>query len=423
MSSDRLVEHFFRHEYGRLVARLTRRFGVHQLELAEDSAQTALLAAVKAWPREGPPDALSAWAYRVALNHALGTLRQDRRRERLLESEPAAIVAATDSEPVGQVDDDLLRMLFACCDERIPFDSQQVLALKTLCGFSTAEIAARLTLSEANVHKRLGRARERLRQADFSLPDSFTPAEIARKRPAVHQVLYVLFAEGHLSSHPEYAIRRELCAEAIRLATLMAERDAAPASCALVALMHLHAARMSSRIDARIGLLLLEEQDRAGWDARQIQLGLSWLATAAQGNEFSRYHAEAGIAAEHCLAPDLASTRWEKIVEYYALLERVAPSPLHALGRAIAIAEWQGPRAGLDMLAAVGAPTWATERYEWSAVLADLYRRCGDGVAAHRHAAAAIATAPSEAVRILLRRRLNGREVAHPLTRHPAPRA
>jgi RNA polymerase sigma-70 factor (ECF subfamily) len=224
--------------------------------------------------------------------------------------------------------DDMLRMLFVCCDEAIPWESRLVLALKTLCGFSTAEIALRLFTSEANVHKRLGRARDRLRQAP---PNVDAPLGTLRSRlPDVYAVLYLLFNEGYLSAHDQHAIRRELCDEAVRLTTLLAEHPvgAVPETFALLALMHLHVARLGSRVDAMGGLLLLEEQDRSLWDRERIQLGAEWLARSAVGDVFSRFHAEAGIAAEHCFAPSFQATRWNVIADLYAMLERIAPSPL-----------------------------------------------------------------------------------------------
>src|SRR5262249_49149723 len=162
----------------------------------------------------------------------------------------------------------------------------------------------------------------------------------------------LLFTEGYLSLHAEQAIRRELCDEAKRLAQVLAEHRIAgkPETFALLALMHFHTARMSARDDGFGGLLLLEEQDRSCWDPAEIQTGLAWLAKSAHGSTFSRYHAEAGIAAEHCLAPSFAETRWDRIVECYTLLERLAPSALHTLNRAVAVAEWRGPSQGLPVL-------------------------------------------------------------------------
>jgi RNA polymerase sigma-70 factor (ECF subfamily) len=162
---------------------------------------------------------------------------------------------------------------------------------------------------------------------------------------------------------------------------------------------------MSAREDPSCGLLLLEEQDRSLWDQAQIHAGLSWLADSARGDTYSRYHAEAAIAAEHCLAPSFDQTRWDKVVESYALLEQISPSPLHRLNRAIAVAEWAGPAAGLEVIEGTLPPTWLAGSHLWAAVLADLHGRCGNQPAAERHRKAAIALAPTSAVRELLGRR------------------
>src|SRR3989441_38335 len=226
--------------------------------------------------------------------------------------------------------------------------------------------------------------------------------------PSVQAVLYLLFNEGYLSAHAEQAIRRELCDEAIRLATLLAEHPvgAVPETCALLALMHLHAARLGARCDGTGGLLLLEEQDRSVWDRKRMRLGAAWLERSAHGEVFSRFHAEAGIAAEHCFAPSFAATRWKEISDLYAMLERIDPSPLHTMNRAVAVAEWQGPQAGLALLQALAPPAWLVGSYQWDAVLGDLHRRAGNLEIAQRHRERALASAPTEAVRDLLRRRL-----------------
>jgi RNA polymerase sigma-70 factor (ECF subfamily) len=406
-----LGDHFFRHEYGRLVAMLSRRVGVRHLEAVEDSVQDALLAAVESWTRVGAPENPSAWLFRVAHNHIVGDLRQRARRERLAAErgvEGAGMAAAGPTAALsGDVRDDLLRMLFVCCDESIPVESQLVIALKTLCGFDVREIAERLFTTEANVYKRLGRARSRLRELPFE-PDDLTTEQLASRLPAVQSIVYLLFTEGYLSSNAEEAIRRELCDEAKRLARVLAEHPlgGAPETFALLALMHLHTARMSARQDGSGGLLLLEEQDRTRWDQREIETGLAWLAKSAQGDVFSRYHAEAGIAAEHCLAPSFCETRWDRIVECYALLERLAPSALHTLNRAVAVAEWRGPGAGLAIVEGLEPPSWLAGSYMWIAVLADLHRRCGNDEIAQSYREAALASAPSVAVRDVLSRRL-----------------
>jgi RNA polymerase sigma factor (sigma-70 family) len=407
-----LVEHFFRHEYGRLVAQLAHRVGVRHIDLVEDAVQSALVAALTTWVTKGLPRDPGAWLYRTACNHLVGALRRDAGRRQILESAADDIARSAAGDPAvthfaGEVRDDLLRMLFVCCDEAIPRESRLVLALKTLCGFSTAEIALRLFTSEANVHKRLERARDRLRE---SPADHLTspPLEALRTRLAsVHEVLYLLFNEGYLAAHGESAIRRELCDEALRLAALLAEHPvgAVPETFALLALMHLHAARFAARVDGNGGLLLLEEQDRSLWDRERMRVGVEWLARSASGDAFSRYHAEAGIAAEHCFAPSFRETRWKEIADLYAMLEQVAPSPLHTMNRAVAVAEWQGPAAALALLDGMVPPIWLEGSYLWDAVLGDLHRRVGHTEAFERHRARALSAAPTDAVRELLRRR------------------
>lgn len=406
-----LEPNFFRHEYGRLVAMLSRRVGVHHLDVVEDAVQNALLAAVETWPKAVVPENPSAWLYSVAYKQCAGELRRRTRRDELGERFGLTATAeANEAEAAflaGDVRDDLLRMLFACCDESIPLESQLVLALKTLCGFDVREIAERLFTTEANVYKRLTRARNRLRELEFE-PEELTNEQLTARLPAVQAILYLIFTEGYLSSHADGPIRRELCDEARRLTEVLAVHPVSgtPPTFALLALMLLHTARLQARQDGSGGLLLLEEQDRALFNRAQIELGLSWLARSAEGDVFSRYHAEAGIAAEHCLAPSFAETRWERIVECYELLDRVAPSALHTLNRAVAIAESRGAAHGLALLQGLEPPSWLTGSHLWSAVLAHLHGRAGHGELARHHRDSALASAPSPAVREALERRL-----------------
>lgn len=398
-------EKFFRHEYGRLVAVLVRRVGLDKLQEVEDAVQSALLAALTSWSATGVPDQPSAWLFTVARNELYSGISKEARRREILQRDTAHVVAqeAPDASFDTEIDDELLRMLFVCCDEQLPPRSQIAFALKTLCGFSTAEIAFRLFTTEANVYKRLARARQRLAETlDIAAP-------VLKSRIAsVHNVIYLLFNEGYLSTHADHAIRLELCAEAIRLGELLAAHPIGetPTSFALLALMHLHAARLGARHDANGGLLLLEEQDRTSWDTVHIQRGSLFLARSAQGETFTRFHAEAGIAAEHCFAPSFAATRWDKIAELYAMLERMDPSPFHSINRAIAVAEAHGPAAGLALLEGITPPSWLTGHYLWHAVWADLLHRVDDA-RSNQHRERALEAAPSAAVRDLLTRRLN----------------
>lgn len=410
MSAPRqLADHFFRHEYGRLVSTLSRRVGAEHIETVEDAVQSALMSALESWTLAGVPENPSAWLFRAAKNKLLDELRAGFRHRRILEQQTEALTQAETLEAFAgeEMPDDLLRMLFVCCDEGIPPESQLVFALKVLCGFDVREIALRLFTSEANVYKRLSRARVRL-QSLVRPHEDLTSAEYSSRLPSVRRILYLMFTEGYLSSHAETAIRRELCAEAIRLTTLLAQHTVgeSPQTSALLALMYLHSARLASRQDEMGGLLLLAEQDRGSWDQDDIASGLSWLAKSAAGDDFSRYHAEAAIAAEHCLAPSLRETNWGKVAECYALLERIAPSPLHRLNRALVVAEQHGPAAGLALLDGFQPPTWLAESWIWAAVLADLHGRCGNTEIASRCRELACQLAPTAAIKQLLTRRL-----------------
>ncbi len=404
-----LAPHFFRRAYSRLVAQLSRRVGTAYIEDIEDAVQTALTKALESWVAADVPPNPDAWLYQVAHNELMGTLRQATARRRLLQNRAAAFVEHKDApeDAVISEDEDLLRMLFVCCDTHVPEASQLAFALKILCGFGVREIALRLFTSEANIYKRLTRARNRLREQPLEM-DALDNTTYAERLPAVHRILYLLFTEGYLSAHATLAIRQELCEEALRLAGLLAAHRVGqvPETFALLALMELHAARMSARQDASGGLLLLEEQDRSRWDQARIGRGLAWLAKSADGDRYSRYHAEAGVAAAHCMAPSFEATEWDNIVACYELLEQVAPSAIHRLNLAVAMAEWKGPEAGLDVLISFQPPTWLTGSYLWGAVLSDLHRRAGHLEEAASYRVQALKLAPSPSIKALLERRL-----------------
>jgi RNA polymerase sigma-70 factor (ECF subfamily) len=363
-------------------------------ELCEDAAQTALVQATQSWSLK-LPDNPGAWLYRVAHNCVLDELRREKRDQRYL-------AEVHDEYAHQEVHDDVLRLLFVCADPAIPPESQLVLALKTLCGFSIQEIALRLFQNEDATNKRLQRARARLRE--HAEMQSIDPERVH----GVLHMLYLLFNEGYSSAQPDRLIRRELCDEALRLALTLRDDPAGalPETDALAALMCFHGARFAARVDGWGGLLLLEEQDRSLWDRDLVQRGLDHLLRSTRGETVSRYHAEAGVAAEHCLAPSYAETNWAEIVRLYEVLERVAPSPLNVLNRAIALAEWKGADAGLAALEAFEAPSWLLGYYLWDATLGELHRRCGDRDRALMHTKRALAAAPTNPERSLLERRM-----------------
>ena len=244
--------------------------------------------------------------------------------------------------------------MFACCHPLIAHESQTALALKTLCGFSPAEIANAFLTSEAAIAKRLTRARQRIRELKipFEIPQAH---EMPARLDGVLQTLYLLFNEGYKASSGDNLVRADLCYEAVRLATLLVQHPAAdqPRTHALISLMLFGAARLPARTDDDGNILRLQEQDRNRWDRSLIALGVRHLSLAAAGDELSEYHLQAGIAACHCIASDYESTDWRAILAHYDQWLTISDSPVVALNRAVAVAKVNGPRAGIEAVQAI----------------------------------------------------------------------
>lgn len=411
MSNQQQVEHIFRHKYGKLVALLLRKFGIQYLETIEDAVQWSMAQALEFWPKEATPSSPSAWLYRVAHRHLLSELRTKKRKDLLLTKYTVAEETTALYDDVNsfssEMNNSMLRMFFIACHENIPVESQLVFTLKSLCGFSIREISLRLFISQANVYKRFSRAKNFLKDQNIDL-NTLADSELVTRIPSIHHVLYLIFTEGYLSSHADIAIRQDLCEEAIRLLTILIESKFGnvPNSYALLALMYFHNARINSRKDDSGVLLLLEQQDCSKWNEQHITQGLYFLEQSAEGDNISRYHIEAGIAAEHCLSPSFKQTRWNNIVASYELLDRIAPSPIHLINRAVATAEWKGPHEGLAVLNTQNVPNWLISSYYWYAAKADLSFRCGDAINGKEYAALAINSAPTEHIKNLLTKRL-----------------
>jgi RNA polymerase sigma factor (sigma-70 family) len=349
-----VVDHLFRHEAGKMVATLTGIFGLEHLTLAEDVVQEALARALQTWPFYGVPQNPAAWLMQTARNRALDVVRREknfREKEteiiRFMEGENSTPDAAALSEQ--EIADDRLRLMFVCCHPLIAQEDQAALALKTLCGFGIPEIASAFLTTDAAIAKRLTRAKQKIREAKipFEIPSG---PELAQRLDGVLQSLYLLFNEGYKASAGDKLIREEICEEAIRLAELLANHPAGnqPKTHALLALMMLNAARTPARVDDEGNLLRLRDQDRAKWNAALIARGMFHLAQSAAGSEMSDYHLQAGISACHCTAGDYASTDWRQILSLYDRMLEFNPSPVVALNRAVALAEVNGPRAGIE---------------------------------------------------------------------------
>jgi RNA polymerase sigma factor (sigma-70 family) len=408
------AEHLFRQEAGRMVATLARIFGPRHLALAEDAVQDAFLRAAEVWAFRGLPDNPAAWLMATAKRRAIDVLRRERTARtfapelgRLVESEWTLAPAVAEQFEPEAIKDDLLRMMFSCCHPRLPEEARVALVLNILCGFSAGEVAGAFLAGRAAVEKRITRAKKVLAGTErlFALADA---RDFAARLPAVQRALYLLFNEGYHGASPESAVRAELCREAMRLAALLREHPlgGTPSTCALGALMALHAARLPARLDEAGGLRPLPDQDRSRWDGRLIAAGQELLERSAAGSELTEYHLEAAIAWAHTSAASAEETDWATIVALYERLADLRPSPVVGLNRAIAIGQHQGPARGLEAIRAIPD----AERLEgypfYHAALGELELRRGRPEAARGHFQAALALGRSPMERRFYRLRL-----------------
>ena len=413
-----LEDHLFRREAGRMVATLTRIFGVHNLALAEDVVQDAFCRALEVWKFRGVPENPSAWLMATAKNRALDVLRRERTARtfapelsRLLESEWT--LAPTVEEFFGEhaIKDDHLRMMFSCCQPRLSEEAQVALILHILCGFSVGEIASAFVSAHSAIEKRITRAKKVL-AASKKLFDVSSPADFSAHLPAVHRALYLLFNEGYHGASPESAVRTELCREGMRLTAALLKHPlgAMPATYALASLMCLNAARLPARVDTSGNLSSLFDQDRSRWDQELVAEGLKLLEISAEGTELSQYHVEAAIASIHARALRTEDTDWKTIVSLYDTLMTLHPSPIVALNRAIAVAQSEGPERGLEEISSISGRDRLAAYPFYSAALGELEFRRSRHETAREHFRAALALARNPMERRFLEQRVSACE-------------
>lgn len=352
-STNRLVEHFFRHESANLVAVLTRAFGIRRINLVEDMVQAAMLEAMNAWKQRGVPESPAAWIHRVAKNHILDTLRREKTYERAIalsgqsiDGQESIVDRWLEEE---HLPDSLLRMIFVCCHPSLERKTQIALTLKTLCGFGVSEIARGLLLPNETVKKRIQRAKNSLATANVRL-ELPSGDQLTLRLGVVHDVLYLMFNEGYSTSHGSKPVRDDICEEAARLCHLLCENPcSSPATKVLLALRLFHAARLDARTDEDGGVILLEDQDRAKWDRRLIGAAQSWLVRS-KADQPATFHLEAAIAMQHCISPSVEATDWGTIVRLYSRLLQLRESPIYALNRAIAMGQSGDTREAMSQL-------------------------------------------------------------------------
>jgi RNA polymerase sigma-70 factor, ECF subfamily len=416
MDAAEAVASVYSADWGRIVAALIRVVG--DFDLAEEAAQEAFTAAVDQWRIAGVPDSPRAWIIQAARNKAIDRIRRKVNFQEKLESyvhSGFVREAVLPDYDTSEIPDERLRLIFTCCHPALALEAQVALTLRTLCGLQTEEIARAFLVPPTTMAQRLVRAKRKIRDAGipYSVPET---TEMAARLHAVLTVIYLVFNEGYVATQGGPLLRTDLCAEAIRLGrlvrTLMEPRPPAEAT-ALVALMLLHDARRDARIDAAGDLVTLENQDRSRWHQDQIAEALPLVDEALRAGP-GNFALQAAIAAVHCRAGRPEDTDWPQIVRLYGVLERVQPSPIIALNRAVAVAMVDGPEPALALIDALAANNNLNDYHLLHAARADLLRRIGATTKAAESYQRALTLVTNESERRYLEKRLH--EMRSPAT-------
>jgi RNA polymerase sigma-70 factor (ECF subfamily) len=410
-NANAAVDAVYHSDWGRIVATLIRLFG--DFDVAEESAQEAFSAAVDQWRTDGVPEFPRAWIIQTARHKAIDRIRRQNRFAEKLESYADSGLIPTFAEPnydTEEIPDDRLRLIFTCCHPALALEAQVALTLHTLGGLETDEIARAFLVPTATMAQRLVRAKRKIRDAGipYKIPDT---NDLPDRVEAVLTTIYLVFNEGYASTRGEPLVRLDLCAEALRLGRLIRELMAPPPAeaTALVALMLLHDSRRDARVDEAGDLVVLEEQDRSRWNHAQIAEALPLVQEALRprsGSGPGPFALQAALAAEHCKAARAKETDWPQIVRLYDALERIQPSPIVSLNRAVAVAMVDGPGPALALIDALAASGELEEYHLLHAARADLLRRMGSALEATRSYEKALALVTNESERRFLERRL-----------------
>lgn len=405
MKTSQLVDHFFRTEYGKVVSHLTSKFGGSNLELAEDSVQEALVKAMQTWPYSQIPDNPTGWILKVARNKMIDQLRRNQKTNN--QEVPERGEAMNEDLSLESINDDMIRMMFACCHPSLSQEYQIILTLKILGGLSIREISSSLLKKEETVAKAYTRAKKKFKKDEIKL--LLPPAnEIENRLDMVLKIIYLLFNEGYKSAEGEKLIRNELCEDAIRLNRVLLESEICntPAANALIALMHFHTSRFAARTDATGNAITLENQDRSKWDQKLIEQGLVYLDQASVEGTINEYLIQAAISATHCRAETFEVTDWENILVLYDLQLQINPSPIVELNRVVALEKVHGSLLGVKEIERLEATQFFDEYYLFFAIKSEMLQKLGSTDDARLALEKAIALAKNEKEIAYLTRKL-----------------
>jgi RNA polymerase sigma-70 factor (ECF subfamily) len=404
--ADAAVEALYRTDWGRIVAALIGLVG--DFEVAEEAAQEAFTAGVNQWRSAGVPEFPRAWMIQTARHKAIDLIRRRKlssEKETVYAAERMPTIEEPDYDP-GEIPDDRLRLIFTCCHPALALEAQVALTLRALGGLETEEIARAFLVPPATMAQRLVRAKRKIRDAGipYTVPGT---NEMPERLDAVLTAIYLIFNEGYVATRGGPLVRTDLCAEAIRLGRLVRALLAPPPAEAngLLALMLLHDSRREARLDEAGDLVVLEEQDRGRWNRQQIAVALPLVEEAFRAGP-GPFAVQAALAAVHCQAARAEDTDWPEILRLYDLLERLQPSPIVSLNRAVAVAMVQGPQAGLALIDALASAGALDNYHLLDAARADLLRRMGSPAEAAKAYQRALALVSNESERRYLERRL-----------------